>query len=234
MWSCPLAGMMQVDMSKRTAVFYTIHVQGQLDASWAPELYGLAISAGPDGTTRLAGALADQAALLGCLNRLINLGAIVLSVESETGQLIKGKGNMLQELTLIQEVEETKIRAQLEIMRDGWNSGSGARYAEPFIVDADYTVWNGMYANGQATIAAQHQYIFDTFYANTTLHYGETHIRFLRDDVALVRFEVSYLTRENGERIQEVGTRPLMVFVKNDGQWQIAAFQNTAIVKQSE
>lgn len=234
MWPCPLAGMMQVDMSKRTAVFYTIHVQGQLDATWAPELYGLAISAGLDGTTRLTGSLADQAALLGCLNRLINLGAIVLSVESETGQLIKGKENMLQELTLIQEVEETKIRAQLEKMREGWNSGSGARYAEPFMADADYTVWNGMYANGRATIAAQHQHIFDTFYANTTLHYGETYIRFLRDDVALVRFEVSYLTRANGERIQEVGTRPLMVFVKNDGQWQIAAFQNTAIVKQPE
>jgi len=141
---------------------------------------------------------------------------------------------MLQELTLIQEVEETKIRAQLEKMRQGWNSGSGARYAEPFMADADYTVWNGMYANGQATIAAQHQYIFDTFYANTTLNFGETHIRFLRDDVALVRFEVSYLTRENGERVHEGGTRPFMVFVKNDGQWQIAAFQNTAIVNQSE
>src|SRR5690606_2820708 len=116
MWPCPLAGMMQVDMSRRTAAFYTIHVEGQLGAALAPEPAGLASSAGPDGTTRLAGYLADQAALLGCLNRLINLGAIVLSVESETGQLTKGKENMLQELTLIQEVEETKIRAQLEKM----------------------------------------------------------------------------------------------------------------------
>ncbi len=221
-------------MSKRTAVFYTIHIQGHLDTAWALELYGLSISAGPDGTTRLIGHLADQAALLGCLNRLINLGASVLSVESETGPLYKGKVNMLQEVATIQEVEEVKILAQLEKMREGWNSGSGALYAKPFMADADYTVWNGMYARGQATIAAQHQYIFDTFYANTTLHFGETHIRFLRDDVALVRFEVSYLTRENGEHVHEGGTRPLLVFVKNEGQWQIAAFQNTAIVDQSE
>lgn len=226
--------MLVVIMSEQTAVFYIIHVQGHLDAAWSPDLFGLAISAGPDGTTRLAGHLADQAALLGCLNRLINLGASILLVENQTVPLNKGQVDMLQEQTTTLEAEKAKILAQIEKLQKGWNSGDGALFAEPFTADADYTVWNGHYAKGRSLIAEEHQHIFDTFYANTTMHYGEKHIRFLRDDVALVRFELAYLTRANGERVREDGVRPFMVFIKNDGQWQIAAFQNTPIITQSE
>ena len=220
-------------MSKRTAVFYTIHVLGHLDPSWSSELNGLVITTGPDGTTRLTGQLADQAALLGCLNRLVSLGAELLSVESETVQataLSKGKVNMLQAQATTLEAEKAQILAQIDKVQQGWNSGNGTLFAEPFTEDADYTVWNGIYAKGQAVIAEQHQHIFDTFYANTTLHYGKKHIRFLRDDVALVRFEHAFLTRENGEHVREGGVRPLMVFVKNDGEWRITLFQNTPII----
>ncbi len=218
-------------MSAHTAVFYTIRIQGHLDAAWLPELYSLEISAEQDGTTRLSGFLKDQAALLGCLHRLVNLGAKLLSVESSAAYTNKGQAKMGQQLTKTMAAEETKILAQIEKMRSGWNQKDGALFAEPFTADADYTVWNGLYSQGREDIAAGHQQIFDTFYADTTLHYGEKHIRFLRDDVALVRLEDSHLLRANGERVREDGVRPLFVFVKEDDQWQIAAFQNTPVIK---
>jgi uncharacterized protein (TIGR02246 family) len=139
---------------------------------------------------------------------------------------------MLQELTTTMEAEETQILAQIEKLQAGWNSGDGALYAEPFTADAHYTVWNGMYARGQATIAAQHQHIFDTFYAGTTLTLAGQSLHFLREDVALVHL-AGQITTPNSEAAGR-GSRPLLVFVKNDDQWQIAAFQNTPIIDQSE
>ncbi len=222
-------------MTKQTAVFYTIHVQGSLDVAWATELYSLEIIPNQDGTTRLMGTLADQAALLGCLYRLVNLGARLISVESRRIQLNKGKVNMLKELTTTMAAEETEILAQIEKMEEGWNSGNGALYAEPFTADAHYTVWNGMYARGRATIAAQHQHIFNTVYAGTTLVFEDQSVSFLRDDVALVHL-TGWIANQNGELADmsadhgSRGSRPLLVFVKNDDQWEIAAFQNTPII----
>ena len=225
-------------MSQQTAVFYTIHVQGQVNPSWSPELFSMEIVAGPNGTSHVTGILEDQAALLGCLVRLVNMGTTLLSIKSEavatkthqTNTVNKGEATMTTHPTMTMEAEESKILALLEMMREGWNSGDGTLYAEPFTKEADYTVWNGHYAKGKAAIAAQHQHIFDTFYANTTLHYGEKYIRFLREDVALLRLENANISRENGDLVREYGARPLMVITKEDGQWRIAAFQNTPII----
>ena len=138
---------------------------------------------------------------------------------------------MLPQLTTTTEAEKDKILVQIERMRQGWNSADGTLYAEPFTADADYTVWNGIYVQGQTTIAAQHQHIFDTFYANTTLHFGEKQVRFVRDDVALVRVEAR-LTRPDGTLAGPYPVRPLFVFVKEDEQWLIAAFQNTPVIQE--
>lgn len=64
---------------------YRICVQGTLDASWAADFAGLAIS-GPRAATLvpvtvLTGQLTDQAMLLGVLNGLYGLGLCLLSVE---------------------------------------------------------------------------------------------------------------------------------------------------------
>jgi hypothetical protein len=63
---------------------YTIRVRGALDASWSDRFANMHISlwnAGSDSTTELVGALADQAALLGVLSNLYDLGLTLLSVE---------------------------------------------------------------------------------------------------------------------------------------------------------
>jgi hypothetical protein len=64
---------------------YRICVQGALDERWADYFGDLTLSsdpqAGPAGLTTLSGRVADQAMLLGILNRLYGLGLPLLSVE---------------------------------------------------------------------------------------------------------------------------------------------------------
>ena len=59
---------------------YEIRVKGHLDARWAAWFDGLAIAHGSDGTTIIAGPVADQAALHGLLQKVRDLGLPLISV----------------------------------------------------------------------------------------------------------------------------------------------------------
>ncbi len=61
---------------------YAIRVKGHLNQRWADWLEGLTLTHDSDGTTLLAGPLADQAALHGVLNKLRDLGLPIISVQS--------------------------------------------------------------------------------------------------------------------------------------------------------
>ena len=52
-------------------------------------------------------------------------------------------------------------------------------------------------------------------------------IRFLRPDVAIVFSKAQVKLQEGGE----METRPTMVVVKEQGKWQIVAFQNTKLLE---
>lgn len=63
----------------------SIYIQGHLDPSWQEWLEKLEIVNEPDGTSRLFGMLADQAALFGILNKLDRMSLTLLSLQrSET------------------------------------------------------------------------------------------------------------------------------------------------------
>ena len=59
---------------------FEIRVHGQLSERWAAWFDGMALAAGPDGTTVLRGILRDQAALHGVLARIRDLGLPLLSL----------------------------------------------------------------------------------------------------------------------------------------------------------
>jgi len=65
----------------RASTHYRIRIRGHLDPSWSDWFDGLGITQEDDGTTTLAGPLADQAALYGLISRLRDLGATLLAVE---------------------------------------------------------------------------------------------------------------------------------------------------------
>jgi len=61
---------------------YSVRVGGQLSPNWSPYLGGLRIESGNGGTsTLLVGVVADQAALMGVLKALVDMGYPILSVE---------------------------------------------------------------------------------------------------------------------------------------------------------
>jgi hypothetical protein len=62
------------------ARFYAIRVEGQLMDHWADWFDGLVIQTCPDGETKLSGALADQSALFGVLNKIHALNLTLISV----------------------------------------------------------------------------------------------------------------------------------------------------------
>ena len=59
---------------------YEIRLKGHLDARWADRFDGLSLTHEPDGTTILAGAVVDQAALYGVLRIVRDLGLPLVSV----------------------------------------------------------------------------------------------------------------------------------------------------------
>lgn len=59
---------------------YEIRVEGHLTEGWSDWFEGLAICNQPNGETTLTGPLADQAVLLGILNKIQALNLTVVSV----------------------------------------------------------------------------------------------------------------------------------------------------------
>jgi hypothetical protein len=64
---------------------YEIRVDGHLDDHWSARLGGLAICRNDDGTSTLAGPVADQAQLHGVLAGLRDIGATLLELRSVRG-----------------------------------------------------------------------------------------------------------------------------------------------------
>lgn len=61
-------------------LYYEIRVGGRLDDRWAAWFGGLSLTRMGDGTTLLAGPVADQAALYGLLERMRDLGLSLLNL----------------------------------------------------------------------------------------------------------------------------------------------------------
>ena len=60
---------------------YQIRVKGHLGAAWSMWFEGLRISNEPNGEAVLTGPLPDQAALHGVLNRVRDLGLVLIAVQ---------------------------------------------------------------------------------------------------------------------------------------------------------
>jgi hypothetical protein len=60
---------------------YEIRVQAQLGTHWSEWFAGLAVTPDADGSTLLAGPVADGAALFGLLDRVRDLSLTLLSVQ---------------------------------------------------------------------------------------------------------------------------------------------------------
>ena len=124
--------------------------------------------------------------------------------------------------------EERALHGMVYHLEAAWNAADSAAFAEPFAEDAEFIHILGGYYSGRAAIAAGHRMIFGTIYKGSTVRYSVEKIKFLRPDVAMVFLRQFLQLYENGQP-RELESRPTIVAEQTDGQWRIAAVQNTRI-----
>jgi hypothetical protein len=73
-----------IPTSSTQAGYYEVRVRGQLDESWSDWLEGLEVKLLDNDEMTLSGYIADQAALMGTLNKLYGLNLTLLSVSKVT------------------------------------------------------------------------------------------------------------------------------------------------------
>jgi hypothetical protein len=78
--------------------FFEIHVQGHLDSKWTDWLEGLEVELRDSGEMILFGAIVDQAALMGILNKLNRLNLTLISVREIDPAECCQKMNKTQEI----------------------------------------------------------------------------------------------------------------------------------------
>jgi uncharacterized protein (TIGR02246 family) len=111
-----------------------------------------------------------------------------------------------------------------------WNAADSTSFAALFADDADFIHILGGYYAGRAAIEAGHRMIFGTIYKGSTVRYSVEKIRFLRPDVAIILLR-QFLQFQQGSAAGDVEARPTIVAEKVDGNWRIAALQNTRITE---
>lgn len=124
--------------------------------------------------------------------------------------------------------DEQIIRGLLQHIESSWNRYDSAGFAAVFAEDANFIHIFGGQLDGRAAIEAAHRHIFETIYKGSHASFVPRSIRFLRPDVAVVfaRCQVKF---KEGNEAREIETRPTLIVVKEQEQWQIVAFQNTKI-----
>src|SRR5580765_4644027 len=115
--------------------------------------------------------------------------------------------------------DEQAISDILKELEAAWNAGDSKAFAAKFLEDATFIHIYGGQLDGRAAIEGSHRVIFDTIYKGSRITFTVRNVRMLRPDVAVVWTRALVVTAQGSE----VDTRPTMVVVKDQGNWQIVA-----------
>ena len=98
---------------RHAATRYEIRLKGHLDSSWADWLGGMSLTHAGDGTTVVAGPVADQAALHGLLQKLRDMGVTLIAVNEATADVSiesAARGSEARPLTDTHRTRERRTR----------------------------------------------------------------------------------------------------------------------------
>jgi uncharacterized protein (TIGR02246 family) len=126
-------------------------------------------------------------------------------------------------------VDEAAVRALYQQLMDGWNQGSGAALAAVFTEDGDLVGFDGTHFKGRQEIAPFHQQLFDKWLKGSRLVGRVEDVRFLSPDVALMHAVGGTIMRGKSEPAPERDAIQTLVAVRQNGEWRLAAFQNTRL-----
>jgi len=124
--------------------------------------------------------------------------------------------------------DEQAIDDTLKKIEVAWNAADSKAYADIFAEDVTFIHIYGGQLDGRGAVEAAHRHIFDTVYKGSQLRYTLRNVRFVRPDVAIA-FSDARLKFYEGNEARELETRPTFILVKQQGDRQVVAFQNTRI-----
>jgi uncharacterized protein (TIGR02246 family) len=137
--------------------------------------------------------------------------------------------SMRDEKTTNRAADEAACRDLYRELMDGWNRGSGEAFAAAFTEDGDLVAFDGTHFEGREEIAPFHQQLFDKWLKGSRLVGKVKDVRFLSPDVALMHAVGSTVMRGKSEPSPERDSIQTLVAVRQDGEWRLAAFQNTRV-----
>jgi uncharacterized protein (TIGR02246 family) len=125
--------------------------------------------------------------------------------------------------------DEAAVRALYQQLMDGWNQGSGDAFAAVFTEDGDLIGFDGTHFKGRQEIAPFHQRLFDKWLKGSRLVGEVEDVRFLSPEVALMHAVGGTVLRGKSEPVPERDSIQTLVATRQDGEWRLAAFQNTRL-----
>ena len=131
--------------------------------------------------------------------------------------------------TMTNSADEAAVRALYQELIDGWNRGSGEDFAAVFTEDGDLVAFDGTHFKGREEIAPFHQELFDKWLKGSRLVGKVKDVRFLSPDVAVMHAVGSTVMRGKDEPSPERDSIQTLLAIRQDGEWRLAAFQNTRV-----
>jgi uncharacterized protein (TIGR02246 family) len=130
-----------------------------------------------------------------------------------------------------QSADEAAIRALEARQPQAWNERDAKAYANLFTENGDCVNIVGWWWKGRAEIEKKLTDAFVYVFKESTLNFTDVEIRFLTSDTAVghVRWTMTGAKTPSGIPQPQQGIET-NVLQKHDGQWLIAAFQNTLSV----
>lgn len=127
--------------------------------------------------------------------------------------------------------DEAAIRQSVLAMTEAFNQRDDAALIALAAPDADYVTVVGRWTRGTAAYVKSRRSRFNGPLKDAVLRPLETHIRFIRPDVAVVHVthEISGMLDQAGTPLPphpELSTR---IYVKRGGRWLLSAFHNTGL-----
>lgn len=117
----------------------------------------------------------------------------------------------------------TGVTETLERIRQAWDAGDAAAYADEFTADATYVIYAGLVSRGRAEIRADHVPVLERWQRGSRMSMRVLDVRMLGADTAVVLTEGGVGTGR-AVRHDKVQT---FVLVREADRWRCAAFQNT-------
>ena len=128
--------------------------------------------------------------------------------------------------------DQGEIQALLDELNDAWKRGDASAYGARFLPDGTFTNVNGEFYLGREEFHRRHADVFRGIFRGTALAMAMNKLRFVRPDVAVADIDAEVSgsqLRPQGVAVGPDGllrSRLLMVLVRVDGAWWIAAYHN--------